>query len=226
MTEYLFEKMVDLSHGLENGMPVYPGDTRTSLEPMATLSKDGVNLTKVILSSHAGTHIDAPSHFIRDGITIDQIPVRRFAGEATVIDVSGTAIGSAVTIQDVGMAKTGSQPEIREDDIALLFTGSSELWGNPIAERKYTYLSEALAEYLVARRVRAVGIDSFSVDSFDCTTFPVHKELLGHGLYIIESIANPLRQFLGKRIFLMCAPLKLTSIDGAPCRCLAIPMTD
>jgi len=81
LVNYLFEQLVDLSHELDNGMPTYPGDTRTSLEATATILKDGMNLTKVVLSSHTGTHIDAPSHFIENGMTIDQIPARFFVGK-------------------------------------------------------------------------------------------------------------------------------------------------
>jgi arylformamidase len=226
VTKYLFEKMVDLSHSLENDMPVYPGDTRTILEPTSTIAKDGLNLTKVIMSSHAGTHVDSPSHFIENGITIDLIPARKFAGEAVVIDASRTPIGSAINIDSLQLGISHDNVEIREDDFVLFYTRSSELWGNPVVEKKYTFLSEALARELVKNRVRAVGIDSFSVDSFDSTTFPVHKELLSNGSFIIESLANPLKQFLGKRIFLICPPLKLASKDGAPCRCLAVPIME
>jgi len=226
MTKYLFEKIVDLSHSLENDMPVYPGDTRTLLEPTSTIPKDGLNLTKVIMSSHAGTHVDSPSHFVEKGLTIDQIPARKFAGEAVVIDASSTPIGSAVNIDSLHLGTAYNKVEIGEDDFVLFYTGSSELWGNPIVEKKYTFLSEALVKKLVKNRVRAVGIDSFSVDSFDSITFPVHKELLSNGPFIIESLANPLKQFLGKRIFLICPPLKLASKDGAPCRCLAVPIIE
>lgn len=219
--------MVDLSHNLHNDMPVYPGDTPTSLEPTATISKDGLNLSKVILSSHAGTHIDAPSHFVLNGITIDQIPAPRFVGEAVVVDVTSTHIGDPVKVDDFTKRTSGDRHwKIKADDIVLFYTGSSELWGNPIVERKYTYLSESLAEELVQRRVRAIGIDSFSVDSFDSVTFPVHKTILRNNLFIIESISSSLREFLGRRILLICPPLKLASADGAPCRCLAAPIVD
>jgi len=223
MAKYLFEQLADLSHELDNGMPTYPGDTPTSLEATSTITKDGMNLTKVILSSHAGTHIDAPSHFIENGITIDQIPARFFVGEAVVVDVSNVPTGSGISVDEI--AEKTRQQEIRRDDIVLLFTGCSELWGNPQLEKNFTFISEAAARYLVSKQVRAVGIDSFSVDCFTSTNFEAHKEILGSGLFIIESIGSTLKQFLGTRILLICPPLKLISCDGAPCRCLAIPMS-
>lgn len=227
MTTYQLDKIVDVSHNLHNDMPVYPGDTPTSLVPTAIISKDGMNLSRVIMSSHAGTHIDAPSHFVLNGITIDQIPPGRFIGEAIVIDVSSTHIGDAVKVDEFTKRTSGDRhPKIKADDIVIFYTGSSELWGNPTVEKKYTYLSESLAEELVQRRVRAVGIDSFSVDGFDSTTFPVHKTILRNNLFIIESISSSLREFLGRRILLICPPLKLASLDGAPCRCLAVPIAE
>jgi len=223
LVKYLFEQIVDLSHELDNGMPAYPGDTPTSLQATATLAKDGMNLTKVTLSSHAGTHIDAPSHFIENGITIDQIPARFFVGEAVVVDVSDIPIGSGIPVEEI--TRKTRQQEIKRDDIVLFFTRCSELWSDPRVEKNFTFLSEAAAKYLVSKEVRAVGIDSFSVDSFDSTNFEAHKELLGGGLFIIESIGSTLKQFLGTRILLICPPLKFASRDGAPCRCLAVPMS-
>ena len=69
---YLFEKATDLTHHMRNGMPIYPGDPSPSFENYATLENVGVNPTKLIMGSHTGTHVDAPKHFIRDGIGIDR----------------------------------------------------------------------------------------------------------------------------------------------------------
>ena len=98
---YSFEKAVDLTHELHNGMPIYPGDPSPSFVSYATLAKDGVNLTKLTLGSHTGTHIDAPRHFIPDGIGIDQISPNKLIGEAYVTDMSSKPIGSAITGQDL-----------------------------------------------------------------------------------------------------------------------------
>ena len=98
---YAFEKTVDLTHNLRNGMPVYPGDPSPSFELYRSLEKDGVNLTKIVMGSHTGTHLDAPKHFINDGIGIDQIPPHKLIGEAYVADLSGKKIGSGIMASDL-----------------------------------------------------------------------------------------------------------------------------
>src|SRR2546422_671310 len=82
-------------------MPIYPGDPSPSFEHYSTLQKHGVNLTKITMGSHTGTHLDAPRHFIQDGIGIDRIPPDKLIGEAYVADLSRKPIGSGITSQDL-----------------------------------------------------------------------------------------------------------------------------
>jgi arylformamidase len=220
---YAFEKAVDLSHELANGMPIYPGDPAPSFERAATIEKNGVNLTKMILGSHTGTHTDAPIHFIPNGIPVDQIPVSHFIGEAFVIDLSKKKpIGSGIIASDL----EPYDKEIGNDDIVLLYTGSSVEWGNPSTNSNYTYLTGDCCEYLARKKVRAVGIDFLSVEQFKAKEPVAHKTLLSHNIFIIESLSNALKQFSGQRIFLISLPIKLQNGDGAPSRSIAIPIVE
>src|SRR6266852_4112189 len=124
--KYMFEKAVDLTHELHNGMPIYPGDPAPSFVSYATLEKNGVNLTKLTLGSHTGTHIDAPRHFILNGIGVDQIPASKLTGEAYVADLSSKPIGSGVTGRDL---RENLEGNVAEDDIVIIYTGCSEHWG-------------------------------------------------------------------------------------------------
>lgn len=220
---YLFERATDLTHHLRNGMPVYPGDPSPSFENYATLEKDGVNLTKLTMGSHTGTHLDAPRHFIRDGIGIDRIPPDKLIGEAYVADLSKKPIGSGVTSEDLRRRLEG---KIVKDDIVVVYTGCSERWGEESINRDYTYLTEDAANYLVSQRVRAVGIDFLSVEKFKAADPVVHKTLLGNGIFIIESLSSGLNRFVGKRILLICMPIKLQDGDGAPSRVVAVPIRE
>ena len=157
---YIFEKAIDLTHELHNGMPIYPGDPSPSFVSYATLEKNGVNLTKLTLGSHTGTHIDAPRHFIPDGIGVDRIPPNKLVGEAYVCDMSSKPIGSGITDLDLHKNLEG---KVAEDDIVVCFTGCSEHWGEKSVSSNYTYLTGNAAEYLVSKKVRAVGIDFLSV---------------------------------------------------------------
>jgi arylformamidase len=204
-------------------MPIYPGDPSPSFRNYSTLKKDGVNLTKIIMGSHTGTHLDAPRHFIRDGIGIDRIPPEKLIGEAYVADLSKKPIGTGITSQDL---QRQLEEKIVRDDIVIVYTGCSEHWGEESINRDYTYLTGDAADYLVAKRARAVGIDSLSVEKFKAAEPIVHKTLLGNGIFIIESLSNALKQFVGKRILMICMPIKLQDGDGAPSRVVAVPIRE
>ncbi len=217
---YDFEKAVDLTHELTNGMPIYPGDPRPSFESAATLAKNGVNLTHLELGSHTGTHTDAPLHFIEGGIGVDKIPVSKLVGEALVVDLSDIPIGSGITANEL----REKIDEVKEDDIVLLYTGTSQFWGNPPTNSNYTYLTKEAADYLISKKVRAVGIDFLSVEKFKAPEPLVHRALLANGIFIIESLSSALKQFVNQRILLINLPIKLENGDGAPTRSVAVPI--
>jgi len=175
------------------------------------------------MGSHTGTHLDAPRHFIQDGIGIDRIPPDKLIGEAYVADLSKKPIGSGVTSKDL---KLELEEEIVRDDIVVIYTGCSEHWGDKSINRGYTYLTGDAAEYLVSKRVRAVGIDFLSVEKFRAADPVVHKTLLSNGIFIIESLSSALNQFVGKRILMICMPIKLQDGDGAPSRVVAVPILE
>ena len=217
---YLFEKAVDLTHTLRNGMPVYPGDPTPSFENYKTLEENGVNVTRMVMGSHTGTHLDAPKHFIQNGIGIDDIPAEKLVGEAYVADLSHKPIGTGITAKDLHLL----EDNIREDDIVVCYTGCSEHWGDDSVSRNFTYLTGDAAKFLVSRKVRAVGIDFLSVEKFNSPEPTAHKTLLSSGVFIIESLNNSVKQFMGQRALMLCMPIKLEDGDGAPARVIAVPI--
>jgi arylformamidase len=219
----MFEKAVDLTHELHNRMPIYPGDPSPVFVSYATIEKDGVNLTKMTLGSHTGTHIDAPRHYITNGIGIDQIPAGKLVGEAYVVDMSSKPIGTGITAKDL---REFLDPRAAKDEILVIYTGCSEYWDDESIRRNYTYLTGDAAEYLVSKKVRAVGIDFLSVEKFQAPAPVVHKTLLGNGIFIIESISHEIKQFVGKRILMTCMPIKLQNGDGAPSRIVGVPILE
>jgi arylformamidase len=218
---YAFERAVDLTHELANGMPIYPGDPAPDFERSATIETNGVNLTKLTLGSHTGTHTDAPIHFIEGGKSIDELPAHSFIGEAIVLDFSKSKpVGSGILLSDLVKFDT----VIRQDDIVLLYTGSSDKWGDPETNTNYTYCTQEAADYFVSKKVRAVGIDFLSIEKFKAPEPIVHKTLLKNGIFIIESLTSALKQFSGQRILLISLPIKLMNGDGAPSRSIAVPI--
>jgi arylformamidase len=221
--QYLLKDAVDLTQNLANGMPVYPGDPSPSFESYATLETNGVNLTRLILGSHTGTNTDAPKHFIRGGIGIDQVPLSKLIGEARVIDLSQKPIGSGITASDL---KPRLEGILEDGEMVVFYTGCSDRWGDEAVNRNYTYLTQDAAEYLVSRKVSAVGIDFLSVEKFGAKDPVAHRVLLGSGVVIIESLSSALKRFVGKKVLLICLPIKLQGGDGAPSRVVAVPIAE
>ena len=81
--------LIDMTHTITPEIPIYPGTPVPALTPACTLTRDGFRETLLTLSSHTGTHMDAPAHLLQDGRTLDQMPMSQFSGRATVLDVSG-----------------------------------------------------------------------------------------------------------------------------------------
>ena len=91
----------DLSELVSQDMLVYPGDPQPQFEPFATMEKDKINVTRIVMGSHTGTHVDAPKHFFADGGGIDKEPLDKFIGEAVVVDISDVIIGKGITDADL-----------------------------------------------------------------------------------------------------------------------------
>jgi len=213
---------LDLTHTISSDMPIYPGDVKPSIQSVATMEKDGVNVTRMTLGSHTGTHVDAPRHFIKDGGPVDSIPLSKLVGERVVLDLSHKKIGEGITDDDLEFFSS----LVRAGDRVILYTGSSEHWGERGAERNFTYLDPSGAIWLLRRRVSVVGIDSPSIDKFGSADPVSHKTLLRNNVVLVESLSCETRNLAGRRIYVVCLPLKVADRDGAPARVIARPIEE
>ena len=198
--------LIDLSVTLNTNTPVYPGDPAIELEPAGMLERDGWNDHRVALSTHIGTHIDAPLHMLKDGANLGEIPLEQFVGRGTLIEVK-----NEFRVED--LEKAGIQP----GDIVLFCTGMSSRYHDPEYFEKYPVMPQAVADYLVAHKVKMVGVDTGSVDSAE--DFPIHKTLLAGGVLVAENLTN-LAALQGKAFTVYALPIKL-DVDGAPARIIA-----
>lgn len=201
-------KIHDITRMIRQDMQVYPGDPKPQFEPQATIKDDKVNVTRITLGSHTGTHVDAPRHFLQEGNSIEMEPLDKFIGEAVIIDATGS---------DSISAKDFLGKDIRRNDIVLINTGTS---GSLI---DFTYIDVSAAKWMVERGIKCIGIDTASVEKYGLKDAPVHKILLASKIGIIENLIN-LKQFAGKRMFLVCMPLPLQGIDGSPARAILFDM--
>lgn len=197
--------IIDLSVPLNEKTPVYPGDPATKIELAGVLDKDGYRDHFVSFGTHVGTHIDAPMHMLKDGISLNQIPIDNFIGRGRIVVVSE---GNFEAVENLG---------IQADDIVLFHTGMSDKYYEPVYFDDYPAMTEETAKYLVEAGVKMVGVDTCSVDNQD--GFPIHKILLSGNVLIIENLTN-LSGLVGKEFTIHALPINL-QIDGAPARVVA-----
>lgn len=220
-------KVIDLSHTLEEGMPIYPTHSRyyhTLWDTFETGSR--ALIYQLIINEHTGTHMDATAHFIQEGhpahLYMDQTPVTQFFGRALTIDFSHYADTDVVSLDEI---KTWEQQNIAIEagDIVLLRFGWDRYWVPRTEHRQYSQswpgLGGEAAEYLASKGIKAVGCDCLAIDSSYAEGTPAHYALLGNGVNIIENLTR-LDEVLGES-YVYAFPLKVAKGSGSPIRALA-----
>lgn len=194
---------------LHNGMVHWPGDPPFHIERAEDQEKcDEVTVSRLSLSAHTGTHMDAPLHYIRQAPGIDTMPIDATIGTARVI-----AISDPETIRRAELLPHG----IQRGERILFRTRNSEYLGDSHRfEEEFVYISQDAARYLAECGVRTVGVDYLSVGGYRIDGPETHQALLGAGIWIIEGLN--LRGVEAGAYELICLPLKLEGADGAPAR--------
>ncbi len=224
-------EVVDLTHDLREGTPLFPGGVPFSLEPLTQLS-DGYYMNSFVCGEHTGTHVDAPAHFGKGLPTVDEIPIQRLVSQGLMIDVQAkVGANSDYTLTLVDLQEwERSNGRIPARSLVILNTGWHHRWENPDrylnkddagAMHFPGFSAEAIRFLLQERNVNGLGIDTASIDPGKATTFEAHKALLLSGRYQVENLDNlsvlPVRGFS-----VIVAPMKISRGSGAPARVLAI----
>ena len=203
----------DVSRPLRDGGTIYPGDPEIAFRTHASIDRgDPANVSALALGSHSGTHVDAPSHFIRGGSPVDRIPLVRLIGPAAVLNLP-------TSLAVVGAADL-ARLDFRGQRRVLLRTRNSAAAAKAGFSPDYCALAPDGAGYLIDRGIELIGIDALSIEPFGADDFAVHHLLLKRGVVIVEgldlsSIAAGVYQFV-------CLPLRLEGLDGAPARAVLI----
>jgi kynurenine formamidase len=220
----ILEKIYDLSYTISKEIPIYPNDPQPEFKPHHTKKKDNFNVTKIIIGSHTGTHIDAQTHFLNHGNSIDKEPLSKFIGGCIILDISKEkGIGKGISESDL----ENYSDLINSNDIILLYTGTSDNWLKDEGVRtNFSYLEVSAANWIVNHNVKCVGIDTPSIDRYGNNEGNCHNILLSSGVDIIENLNSNLKSFVNKRMFLVCLPLPLKGIDGSPCRSILFELAN
>jgi arylformamidase len=201
-------KLIDVSVPLDARLPTYPGNTPFALEPIQSIARgDHANVSTIHSSVHAGTHVDAPRHFLPAGAGAEALPLEMLCGRTRVIEV---------------MTRKGITPDdlagidLSEDIRVLLKTHNSRLWGSPEFHSDFVGVTGAAAQHFVDRGVKLLGIDYLSIEVFHTPGAPAHHTLLSAGVIVVEGLN--LAEVEPGVYDMYCLPLRMVGSDGAPAR--------
>ncbi len=211
-------KPIDLTLTISESIPSFPGSPKPQFISWSNLKEDGYNLELLFLSSHTGTHLDAPYHFVKNGLKINQIPLDRLIGKAILIKIKKTK-NNAITKSDIILfeKKNGKIPN---KSSIFFFTG----WQKNLQKKNYFTENPGLdisaAKYIASKKINLVGIDSPSIDLGNDESFNVHHIFSKNNILIIENLTN-LKKISSKEFNFTILPLKLKDATGSPVRAIA-----
>jgi kynurenine formamidase len=232
--------IVDLSHSFDSDTIYWPTESGFALEKERDLLTEKgyyYRSNKFAAPEHGGTHIDAPAHFARDGETLDAIPLEQLVGPAVIVDVTGKCEANRdyrISVDDL-LDWEKAHGRIPERAIVLFRTGYGRYWPDrkrylgtgqlgaaAVASLHFPGLGPAAAAWLVRERaIKAVGLDTASIDAGQSTAFESHVELMTHGVPAMENLAN-LELLPPTGITVVALPMKIRGASGGPLRAIAI----
>jgi arylformamidase len=220
MTTKTGSNWIDITVPLKEGMAIWPGDVTIKIERRRSMDRgDAANNSAISLGVHTGTHMDAPKHFIKDGRSIDKLPLETSVGPARVIEIK-----DKISIKPEEL----KQHNIKKGERILFKTvNSPRCWQTDAFVNDFVFVTRDAAQFLVDAGVILIGVDYLSVGSPldpEKTMRPdTHQILLGAGLYLIEGLN--LTAVKAGDYNLICLPLKLMDAEGSPVRAILQPVS-
>lgn len=206
---------IDVSVKLRTGMVNWPGDPPVRISHALDMERgDPCTVSLLEMGAHTGTHMDAPAHFVRGDMGIDDMPLDAAIGPALVIPIRDR--------KSIRTDELLRHPIRRGARILFKTHNSDHCWDTDSFVEDFVHLSATAARYLAERQVRLVGVDYLSVGGFHADGAETHQALLKAGIWIIEGLN--LKRVRPGRVQLVCLPLKILGGDGAPARALVRPM--
>jgi kynurenine formamidase len=211
-------KVIDLTLTVSDKIPTFPGSPQPNFIPWENVKEDGYNLELLFLSTHTGTHMDAPYHFLEKGAKIHEISLKKLVSEAVLIQCRKKS-GGSITKTDIQKFEK-KHGKIASFSSVIFYTG----WQRNL-QKKYYFtknpgLSVSAAKYLASKKINLVGIDSPSIDLGTDSKFSVHQIFAKKGILIVENLAS-LGKIKSPKFHLVVLPLKLKNATGSPVRAIA-----
>ena len=206
--------MWDVTVTIDSTVPTYLGDPSFKRRVVQAIA-DGkpADVSLLTLSAHTGTHVDAPSHLIPGGKTVDALDLTAMVGLARVVEFDAPGAITAGFLKGID--------SLSADERILFKTRNSSLWEKQVFAEDYVGLSVDAADWLIANGVRLVGIDYLSIDAPGDANLPVHRALLANDVVVVESLN--LMQVSEGHYQLVCLPMKVGGSEGAPARVILLP---
>jgi arylformamidase len=205
------DEWMDISVPLRSGMVHWPDNPPVDIERAMDINRGDVcNVSKMSLGVHTGTHMDAPIHFLANGIGIDQMPLTAAVGRARVIEIA-----DPVSIKPGELVAHSIQ---RGERILFKTLNSPRCWQTDDFVEDFVYVSHEAAAYLATIGAQTVGVDYLSVGGAQIDGPQTHQALLEAGIWIIEGLN--LAQAQPGIYDLICLPLRIVGGDGAPARAM------
>lgn len=205
----------DISVALDGNLPIWPGSPGVLTKLRMSIGQgDDANVTQLSIDVHSGTHVDAPHHCIDHGVTVEELGLEPFIGAAVVVD-TGPAKKITASVLEAAMIPDDAER-------LLLRTANSsrpDMYQTPFDE-DYAALTLDGAEWLAAKDLRLVGIDYLSIQRYSEPP-DVHRALLGGGIPILEGLS--LAKVTPGAYELICLPMRLVNVEGAPARAILMP---
>lgn len=211
-------KLIDLSHPLEHGQLNFPFDPKISVVVHNTVTSIGYNITELSLSSHQGTHLDAPFHFYDDGKTLDQMRLEQFFGPASLVDLAPGGALEAGTPLTVEMFEPHEHKFVEGAKI-IYRTGWDRMFGKPEFFSDFPTLTLESAQWMADRKIGLIGMDTPtpSTDWKECHLILLHEDI---EMVIVEGLTK--LETLPESFTFIGFPMNIKGRDGSPIRAVAM----
>ena len=212
-------KFIDLTLPISEKIPTFPGSPQPIFIQWENIKDDGYNLELLFLSSHTGTHLDAPYHFLEKGKKIHEISLKRLIINAILIKIRKRR-DQAITKTDIQKFEK-KHGKIPNESTIVFWTGWQKMIKNDSYFVNNPGLSVTAAKYLISKKTNLVGIDSPSIDLGKEKRFLIHHLFAKNDVLIVENLAN-LDKIKSWKFQLAVLPMKLENATGAPVRAVGI----